>query len=268
VAFRLWLNDRSLRSGLLLLAACALVPVVVIMLAFEVQVRITHRSRRKLKLGANHVSVSPAKYNRVAFDKIRAWRLEPVADAPEFSKLTLEYSLDKKAKLVREWSMVLRSEQERAFLAEMEQLGRTASTATQVVRLTQPLARKKVNRRLRSTAALALGFYFLIHGLPVLSGSLFPSSEESDQSRRGSRQFTVRERARLRQFVAQHFASPEEFRKFMIITAGSLTVLGAGLYFWGLSAIKKKNALAAAEGEAAARGNLSNSEAVWAAVKR
>src|SRR5437899_1567082 len=154
VAFRLWLNGRSLRSELWLLVACALGPTFLVGLASEVQVRITHRSKRKLKLEAKQVSISPAKYNRVASDKIRAWRLEPVAEAPEFSKLTLEYSLDKKAKLVREWSMVLRSEQERTFLSEMEQLGRTGSTATQVVRLTQPLARKKVNRRLRSTAAL------------------------------------------------------------------------------------------------------------------
>jgi len=250
VAFRLWLNDRSLRSELLLLAACALVPTVVIMLASEVQVRIAHRTRRKLKLKAKQVSINPARFNRIALDRILGWRLEPVAEAPEFSKLTLEYSLDKKRKTLREWSMVIRSEQERAFLSEMEQLHKMGLTAADVVRLKHPLMRMKVKRRLRSTAALAVGLYFLMHGLPLLGGSLFPASAESDQSRRGSR-FTVREKAKLRQFVAQHFASPEEFRKFMIITAGSLTVLGAGFYFWGLSAIKKDNALAAVEIDAA-----------------
>jgi hypothetical protein len=100
-----------------------------------------------------------------------------------------------------------------------------------------------------------------MHGLPLLVGCLFPSSGEAEQSRSGSR-LTVREKAKLGQFVVQHFSSLEEFRKFMIVTAGSLTVLGAGFYFWGLSAIKKDNARAAAEGDAAARDNLSNSEAV------
>jgi hypothetical protein len=246
VLFGLWLNDRSLRSGLPLLAACALAPVVVIMLAFEVQTRVTHRSKRKLKLEAKKVYISPAKYYYIAFKQILGWRLEPVAEAPEFSKLTLEYSLDKKRKLLREWSMILRHEQECNFLSELEQLQRAGSTSAEVVRLPQPLVRKKVNRRLRSAAAVALGFYFLIHGLPVLGGCLFPASGETEQSRPGSR-LSARGKAKLREFVALHFSSLEEFRKFMILAGASLTALGAGLYFWGLSAIKKENALAAAE---------------------
>jgi hypothetical protein len=244
VAFRLWLNNRSLRSELPLLAACALVPIALIMIAFEVQVRITHRSKRKLKLGAKHISISPAKYNRVALERIRSWRLEPVAEAPVFSKLMLEYALDKKHKLLREWSMVFRPEQKGAFLSEMEQLRQTSQTSAEVLLLTQPLVRRKVKRRLRSGAAVALGFYCIMHGLPLLGGSLFPSSGESEQSGRGS-QFTAREKAKLREFLALHFASADEFRKFMIVASGTLTILGAGFYFWGLSAIKKENALVA-----------------------
>jgi hypothetical protein len=260
VALRLWLNDRSLRSELPLLAACALIPIALIMVAFEAQVRITHRSKRRLKLEANHVSISPAKYSRVAFKRIRSWRFEPL-DAPEFSKLTLEYCLDQKRKLLREWSMVLQPEQERAFLSEMEQLRQTSSTDAEVARLIQPLVRKKVKRRLRSSAALALGFYCLMHGLPLLGGSLFASSAESESSGRES-QFSAREKARLREFVTRHFASPGEFRKFMIVASGTLTMLGAGFYFWGLSAIKKENALAAAELDTPNRNHSSNFRSV------
>jgi hypothetical protein len=92
---------------------------------------------------------------------------------------------------------------------------------------------------------------FLIHGLPVLGGCLSPASGEAEQSRPGSR-LSARGKAKLLEFVAGHFASLEQFRKFMIITGGSLTVLGVGFYFCGLSAIKKENALAAAQSEGGA----------------
>jgi hypothetical protein len=267
VAFRLWLNDRSLRSEWPLIAVAALVPTALIMLGFEAQVRITHRSKRKLKLEAKQVSVSPAKFSRFALERIWSWRLEPIAEAPELSKLMLEYSLNKKRKPLREWSMVLRRDQESVFLSEMEQLRRAGSTPAEVVRLTEPLVRRKVKRRLRSAAAVALGFYCLMHGLPLLGGSLFPSGGESAQARRGS-QLTAREKAKLRGFLAQHFASPEEFRKFLIVASGTLTMLGTGFYFWGLSAIKKENPLAAAESDAAARDGSFNSDAFrWAAAK-
>src|SRR5438445_4624479 len=49
-AFRLWLNDRSLVSELPLLFVCSLVPVALGMLAFEVQVRLTHRAKRRITL--------------------------------------------------------------------------------------------------------------------------------------------------------------------------------------------------------------------------
>jgi hypothetical protein len=228
-AFRLWLNDR-LSSELPLVAVGAVVPIFLIMVALELQFRIAHRTRRRLKLEAKQVSINPAKYNRVRFEKTIAWRLEPVTGRPDFSKLTLEYSLDKKRKVVREWSMVLRPEEERAFLSEMEQLRQVGSITAEVVRLAQPLVRKKANRRLRSMAAVAVGFYFLMHGLPLLLGGLLPASGESEQPRSKS-QLTAREEAKFRKVVLEHFASAEEFRRFIVFAGVSLTVLGAGLYF-------------------------------------
>jgi len=136
------------------------------------------------------------------------------------------------------------------------------------VRLAHPSVTKKINRRLRlrSTAALALGLYFLIHGVPVLTVFLSPSSGEAEQSRPGTR-LSARGRAKLRQFVALHFVSLKEFRRFMVITGGSLTVLGAGLYIWGLAAIKKENAPAAAEGDTAAPDSSANFEGAGSAVR-
>src|SRR6266404_3598506 len=73
-AFRLWLNDRSLASELPLLFACALFPIVFIPFVAEAQVRLAHRTKRKITLEAKRVSISPAKYNRIAWKQITAWR--------------------------------------------------------------------------------------------------------------------------------------------------------------------------------------------------
>jgi len=264
VLFGLWLNDRTFKSELPLLISCAFGPAVFFMLAYEVQIRIAHRTKRTLKLESKQVYISPAKYYRLAFKHILRWRLEPIAVASELSKLTLEYSLDKKRKLLREWSVVLSRKQERDFLSQLEKLQQPGSTSAEVLRLTQPLVRKKVNRRLRSGAALALGLYFLVHGLPILGGCLSPSSGESQPSRPGSR-LSARGKAKLREFVTLHFSSLEEFRRFMIIAGGSMTVLGAAFYFWGVSAVKKENALAAAESDAAPRAASAGFEAISSA---
>src|SRR6266705_2700714 len=92
LAFRLWLNDRNLISELPRLLACALAPIGLMIIAFELQIRIAHRTKRTIKLGPKRVSVSPAKYNRIGWNLISAWRLEPLGDAPALSKLTVEFS--------------------------------------------------------------------------------------------------------------------------------------------------------------------------------
>ncbi len=102
VAFRLWPNDRSLFSELPLLVVCSLLPIVLIIAAFEALTRVTHRSRRTIKLEPKRVSISPAKYNRFPWKQISAWRLEPIPETAGFSKLTLLYSLGKGTKRLRQ----------------------------------------------------------------------------------------------------------------------------------------------------------------------
>ncbi|MGH7967692.1 MAG: hypothetical protein ACREIC_03080, partial [Limisphaerales bacterium] len=88
VAFRLWLNDRSLTSELPLLVFCSLLPIVLIIAAFEVLTRVAQRSKRTIKLEAKRVSISPAKYNRIPWKQVTAWQLEPIPEAAGLLKLT------------------------------------------------------------------------------------------------------------------------------------------------------------------------------------
>jgi len=240
VAFRLWLNDRSLFSELPLLLVCSLFPVVAIMAAFEALTRFTHRSKRTMKLEPKRVSISPAKYNRIPWKQIRAWQLEPIPEATGLSKLTILYSLVKGTKRPREWFMVLRqADQEHQFISELEQLRRRGANSSQVARLSAPARPKTNSRRVRSMLAVALGLYCILHGLPLLGVGLLPTNRPPDEPQSNSR-FTAKEKAKLKRVVSQTFSSPEQFRRSLLAVGGGLTALGAGLYFWGLSTPNRK----------------------------
>ena len=86
--------------------------------------------------------------------------------------------------------------------------------------------------------------------LPLLGVGLLPPDQCSHETR--SSRFTSKEAAKLKPFVLQTFASAEEFRRVMLAAGGGLTIMGAGLYFWGLSTPKRPEALAVSESAASA----------------
>ena len=239
LAFRLWLNDRGLLSAFPLLVVCALFPVVLAMGGFEVLTRVEHRSKRTIKLDSKRVTISPAKYNRIPWKQINAWRLEPVPDAPGCVKLTLSYSLGKRTQSPREWSMVLRqADQEHEFISELEHLRQRGVNFSPLARLATAAPQTTINRRVRSMLAVALGLYCILHGLPLLGAGVLPTSRPADEPQSNSR-FTAKEKAKLRRVVGQTFSSPEQFRRTLLVVGSGLTTLGAGLYFWGLSRPKQ-----------------------------
>ena len=147
--------------------------------------------------------------------------------------------------------MVLRqADQEHALLSELEYFRQKGSNTSPVVRLNEPGPPRASNRRLRSMGAAALGLYLLLHGLPLLGVGLLPPDRGSHETQ--SSRFTSKETAKLRRFVLQTFASVEEFRRVILAADGGLTIMGAGLYFWGLSTPKRPEALAVSESVASA----------------
>ena len=162
VAFRLWLNDRNFVAELPILVACLMLPVALVTLASEVQVRIPTGARGGSGLSRSRISINPAKYNRIPWKQVAAWRLEPLPHSPGLSKITVEYSLAKGGKRPREWSMVLRqADQEHAFYQNWNTSGRKD-------RIPHPCSPRQAghcqgfNRRPRSIVAVALGLYLLL----------------------------------------------------------------------------------------------------------
>jgi hypothetical protein len=240
VAFRLWLNDKSLLANLHVFLGIAALPVASILVLAEVLLRSAHRSKRILKLEPKRVSVSPAKYNRIPWQNIKTWQIEPLADAGGFSELTLEYSLGKSGTTLRRWSMVLeRPDQERALLSALDSLRLSGVSSAPLIQLSSPASREAARLPIRISVAIALALFFLLHGMPLLIGGLSnPSSRDTGSSDRS--QFTSREKAKLQLFVSRHFThtSPQQFRHFALIAGSGMTSVGAVLYIYALRSLK------------------------------
>jgi hypothetical protein len=237
--FRLWLSDRSLISVLPILFICALAPIAAVMVAVEIRVRVSHRIKRTIKLEPKRVSISPAEYNRVTWDQIVSWRLQPLAQAPGLSKLTMGYSFGKKSRRETRWSMVLRQpDQEQIFLSELEYYRQAGSNVAPLIRLTEPCLPKPPGRHLRRMVALALAFWCFVHGLPLLGVGLLPPGRYHDESKSAS-EFTPNETAKLNRTATRYFSSIHQFRTFLLVVGGGVTALGVGLYLWALSSPKK-----------------------------
>jgi hypothetical protein len=241
VALRLWLSNRSLASELPLILVCAMVPILSVMAAFELQVRITRRNKRTINFDPKRISISPAKYNRVPWNRVRSWRFEPLSQAQGLSKLTFEYGIGMNGKQAREWSIALRqNNQEHEILSELEHYRQIGLNKAQLVRLSAPFVPVDPKRRLRSMIAAAVGFYLLVHGCPLLFLGLFPGPRHADEARQDS-QFTANERAKFQQIIARTFSSRQQFQHFLLLAGGGLTAAGAGLYFWGLSKTRRSD---------------------------
>jgi hypothetical protein len=241
LAFRLWLNDRSLVEVLPTLFIVIVFLGCVFALAVELQFWTIHRSKRTLKLEPKGVSTRPGPTNlRIAWTRIKSWRLEPLVNAPELVKLTLEYSRYKTGKQLRQWSIALRlTDQVPGFLSELDSLRLMGGNIGEVVQLIEPSTPKTSNRPIRGGARIFLGLFLFLHGFPFLLAGIFSGS----QPNQGRPRFSPTELAKIQRVVRAHFTSAEQLRHFMLIVGGSLTLLAIAFYFWGVSAMKRSRSI-------------------------
>jgi hypothetical protein len=238
LAYRLWLDDRSLLSNLHVFLGVAAVPVAFLLVVLEVTMRLSHRSKRTLKLGPKRIAISPAKYNQIRWQNIKTWQIEPLAGAGDLSKLTLEYSLSKRATIPRRWSMVLeRREQERAFLSALETFRQSGANAAPLTQLTSPELRVTPRLSMRPMVALAIAFYLFAQGAPLLAVGLSHSGSRDAGSSSNS-ELTPRERAKLQHFISRHFTSKEQLIQVLLTVGGGMTSFAAVLYVYALYSMK------------------------------
>ena len=240
VAFRLWLNDESLMENLPLLLGLAAMPIVLLFLVQEISLRGTHASKRVLKLGENGVFVKPAKYKSIPWQNVKRWQLQRFSDAVGFCRLTIEYRIGKRSSWPKEWSMALDDSKVRsdfvAVLDVFKQRGLSSAPVTELA--SSSISSKRRLPTVRTFVAIAFAMFLLIHGLPLLFAGL-SAPHNAQHSSTSDSSYSIREKAKLRRFISQHFVSLEQFKRFCRVTGGGMTGAGAVLYFYALRSMQK-----------------------------
>ena len=239
VAFRSWLDDRSLMQSLPELLGIAATPVVMIGVLWEALTRVAHRSARTLKLEEKRITIKPARCERLRWERIKGWQIEPIAGAASLVKLTMTYAVNKNGAALRRWFMVLdKQSQEPAFRRALDSLRQDGVPAPLAVELEAPLESEMRRRPVRGMIPAALAFFLLVHGTPFLLAGLSHSSGR-EQAASDTSTLTAPEKAKIQAFVGRHFASREQYKRFCTVAGGATTLSGVALYIYALYSIKK-----------------------------
>ncbi len=235
---RLWLRHRPIVAEWPMLLLMAVFPFVLLFLAMELLLRLNHRTKRRLRFEPKWITITPTKQNRVRWERISAWRLEPVSGETDLARLTIEYRLNKKARYLRHWAMVLsQPDQVHALRAELERWRQVGKNTAALTELPKAMLVKQ-RARVRGMWLFALALYCLVHGFPLLGVGLSSSSSREERPAEESR-LTPAEREKLGRLFVRYFKTPERYRRFLVLTGGGLTGMGVALYFWAFARMRK-----------------------------
>lgn len=235
-----WLADRLNWEFAATLTTCCLVLPLFLLGMQEIQLRLRHRSKRKLILADKKITLKPAKMPGFAWDKIQAFRFEPLAQTGNLTKLTvfLRDVPNKANRRQGSWSMVLeRGSQEQVLIHYLEQRKLEGINHYEIEQMRSPASMAQVH--LPSIAGMAVsmvGLFLLMHGGPLLLALSHHGNHQPSENAK----FTQQELAKLGRFIAEHFASQEEFRRFSLGLGLSLTFVGLGMLVFGWRLMKRE----------------------------
>jgi hypothetical protein len=164
-------------------------------------------AKRTLRLDEKWIGINPAKFKRIRWELLYAWQLEPVSADPGLRKLTLEFSLDKKRKQWRLWSIALsHPEQTHAFESKLDDFRKAGKAIPALTKLSVPLPKEKsLHITVKWLWIAIIGLCLFSDGGILLCASV-PKIQNEQVSHSNSR-LTITEKERLRKTVARYFSS-------------------------------------------------------------
>jgi len=241
VALMTWLSDRNLLATLPVMALALITPTALLTGALELNLRLSHWTKRRLGLETNRIRITHAKYRNIPWKWIKGWLFEPLAERTDLAKVTVEYAIDRKGKRKRAWSIVLaQPEQTHALKSELDHLRERGILDAPIVELTEPATFQQKPFRFRGMVQLALALYFFVHGFPLVATGI--SQPEKDRQLSSDSTITEAQPRKPARYMARYFSSEKEVRQFFLVTGAALTGLGALFYIWGIAtACKGRN---------------------------
>jgi hypothetical protein len=178
---------------------------------------------------------------RVEWKDVLKIQLEPVADSPNLTKLTLTRLVSRRKRKQRSHALVIENPVEVQVLIDfLREQKAERHVNFEIVVLDTPSSPQQVADLFWSMSIFFAGLFLLYNGVPILLALLNPSHGDSGS---GSR-FTPEQRAKLTQFAIQHFSNRAEFRHFFLTLGFGLTVIGVAMLILGWHLMKRKESSA------------------------
>lgn len=181
------------------------------------------RSKRTLQLKDNCVRAKPCNLRRISWRNILCFQIEPSGPRGDFKKFTVQYASSGRAGR-RHWSMVFADlVQCEALLSELKNRKEAGFGKFTIEVFDTPIPPPKDFQAKSGPIWLMLfGAILLMHGVPALMVGVTPLEHHSQI---GPHRDKVNPRLAA---WFNHFASPQDRKRFVVITGTALTGAGTG----------------------------------------
>jgi hypothetical protein len=231
ILFRGWIRGQWDISSLL----GVLIVLALLMFSVEIQLRLSQKFKRILKLEENYVRFGSGLAQRVGWSNIIAWQFNHLAHKENYRVATMEYKWRRK---LRRHTIVLEKSQMEQLISEVKSCQQKDSVAFSIADqesnfIPRPFEIKKV-RALKLYLYLGGAFLF-IEGLPFLMIGLGAKTHSPNPD------FVPNPNGSFAKFITGHFSSVAELRHFGLVTGTILCASGLILIIWSSLPAGAKN---------------------------
>jgi hypothetical protein len=235
-----WMADRLTWNLVPVLLSGYLSLLVLLFGIAEIATVLEQRSKRVLRLEDRRLTINPAKHRSFKWKHALKFQFEPLADASEFTKLTLFKAdgLWSKTPSPRAgWSLILatRTQVPELKAALQAKLAEGVGHFEIVTRETPALTTVRASISRRGLMIYLSGGFLLFHGLPLLLGAITLLYHQSKYD-----SFIRTPQTQFGRWIVSHFSSPAQFNYTLLSLGLVLTVAGIGLLWRGGKLMRPK----------------------------
>lgn len=238
-----WADTLSLPKLLFCIALPVSLPSFVLVMT-EIGSKINFHSKRVLEIRDQGIKLNPGGII-ISWHEISLFRFEPMVDRLNLVKLAVEYRDKRKTKVInRCWPMVLsKAEQMLSLSSELtlrQQMGKGAFVLKQFTEPVISQASPPPKITILPLWLWMIGFYFILHGLPILGASIFKTTDQPVKSH-SHRTVSPKRAEQFARFIIKsgHIHNFQEFRRFSMICGSAMTGIGIVFFIWSTAAERK-----------------------------
>lgn len=227
-AFKSWVEGLPFEVSFFGILIAVLVLPGGVFLISEMQLRISHRSKRILEIGTKGIIIRHyERQNQIPWTSIYSIQIEPITGHSELSKINILFVSGKKSKIPKTWSIALeRSTQLPQLVSELKRRYQSQDSFA-FQEFHEPLPPGKP-RPIPNLWPSMIGAFLLLLGLPLVFVTL--SNHASDSNNDPPKNEPPEA---FQNFIYDHFKTPEELDRFFLITGSVLSGLGLLSTVWG-----------------------------------